>query len=56
MIFTKGVVLGHFFVGIEVDLTKIEVLLKSQGPKTLKEISNFLGLIVIIEYLLKISQ
>ena len=45
MMFTKGVVLGHFIsqAGIEVDLAKISVISNLSPPKNQKEVRSFLG-------------
>jgi hypothetical protein len=42
---SEGVLLGHFIssVGIQVDPTKIQVILDIPTPSTLKEVRSFLG-------------
>lgn len=45
MLFTKGVVLGHIISqdGVEIDPTKLEVIINLPIPKTPKEVRIFLG-------------
>jgi hypothetical protein len=45
MMMSEGVVLGHFisYVGIQVDPTKIQLILDIPTPSTQKEVRSFLG-------------
>jgi hypothetical protein len=56
MMMDEGVVLGHYIysAGIQVDPTKIEVILKIPPPKSEKEVCSLLGKMVIIVVSLKI--
>ena len=45
MMMIKGLILGHYIsaVGIQVDLTKIQIILLIPTPTTQTEVHNFLG-------------
>jgi hypothetical protein len=45
MLLTEGIVLGHHISpeGIQVDPTKVEIILKFPTPKNKKDVRSFLG-------------